>query len=276
MKQDVGAMDGTAKIEVGVPSESFTFEARDPASSGQDIVWSGGESPTTGRGPRFVTAFESSGEHVVTARSGDRVLELRVTVCPIDEWLERASSFFGPSVDLSKVSVKMSWLVLGRPGIAWTCNDVIRFKRTRRSDNPLREATLIHELGHVWEHQGGQAQLLKGFVEQLGRLLGRDPYDFGGPDGVRRASALARLSKEAQAQIIEEHWKSLNGYEADRKGVPFSTPGYSSDLERLVREAGIGRRRGARRTVSGAIDAAVARIVNAAVTLVERLGGRHG
>ena len=198
------------------------------------------------------------------------------SVCPIDEWLEHAASFFGPSVDLSKVRVKMSWLVRGGPGAAWTCNDVIRFKRPHRSESLPREATLMHELGHVWEHQSGQAQLLRGFIEQLGRLVGRDPYDFGGPDGVRRASTLAGFSKEAQARIIEEHWKSVNGFEADRTGVPFSTPGYSSDLERLVQGAGIGRRSGARRTVWGSIDATVAWIVNPAASLVERLGGPHG
>jgi len=198
-----------------------------------------------------------------------------VSVCPIDEWLERASSFFGPSVNLSKVTLKMSWLALGRPGTAWTCNDVIRFKRPRRSDGLPRKATLIHELGHVWEHQSGQAQLLRGLVEQLGRLLGHDPYDFGGPEGVRRATTLTLFTKEGQAQIIEEHWKSLNGYDTDHKGVPLMTAGYSRDLERLVQGAGIGRRSGSRRTVWSTIDAVIARIVNAAVTLVERPDGRR-
>jgi hypothetical protein len=275
MNRDADELRGAARREVGLPGESFLFEVADPGSSHQDFVWSGGESPPTGQGPRFATVFNSGGDHVVTARSGARILEFRVSVCPIDEWLERASSFFGPSVDLSKVTVKMSWLALGRPGTAWTCNDVIRFKRPRRSDGLPREATLIHELGHVWEHQSGQAQLLRGLVEQLGRLLGRDPYDFGGPEGVRRATALTRFTKEGQAQIIEEHWKSLNGYNTDHKRIPLTTPGYSSDLERLVQGAGIGRRSGSRRSVWSTIDAVIARIVNAAVTLVERPDGRR-
>jgi len=275
MNQKVDELQGAARMEVGLPGEAFLFEVADSGSSHQDIVWSGGESPPTGHGPRFTTIFGSSGEHAVTARSGERVLELRVSVCPMDEWLEEASSFFGPSVDLSKVTIKMSWLVLGPPGTAWTCNDVIRFKRPRRSEGLPRETTLIHEIGHVWEHQSGQAQLLRGFVEQLGKLFGRDPYDFGGPEGVRRATALTRFTKEGQARIIEEHWKSFNGYDTDARGIAFTTPGYSSDLERLVHGAGIGRRSGSRRTLWSTIDAVIARIVNAAVTLVERPDGRQ-
>jgi hypothetical protein len=87
---------------------------------------------------------------------------------------------------------------------------------------------------------------------------------------VRRATALTRFTKEGQAQIIEEHWKSLNGYNTDHKRIPLTTPGYSSDLERLVQGAGIGRRSGSRRSVWSTIDAVIARIVNAVVTLVER------
>lgn len=67
MKEDVGAMEGTARIEVGLPGEPVLFEARDPASPEGDIVWSGGEGPPTGEGPRFVTVLRSSGEHEVAS-----------------------------------------------------------------------------------------------------------------------------------------------------------------------------------------------------------------
>ncbi len=182
---------------------------------------------------------------------------------PPDEWLERAATFYGPSIDLSRVRFEGTWLVLGRPGTAWTCNDVVRFKRARGEVRPMGEATLVHELAHVWQHQSGQAQLLRGLVEQVGRLLGKDPYDFGGPDGVRDAAALTSFTKEGQAQIVTELWKFRNGYSADRKHVPFATPGYVEDLTRLVLGVGIGTRATARRTVVGTVDAAVARVVNA-------------
>lgn len=192
-------------------------------------------------------------------------------VVPSDEWLERAAAFFGPSVDLSRVTVKTSQLVWGGPGTAWTCNDVIRFKRTTAEERPPSEATLIHELAHVWQHQSGQAQLLRGIWEQLGRrLLGRDPYDYGGPDGVASADALTRFAKEAQARIVEEHWRCHNGFPTDRAGVPFSDPGYASDLERLVRGAGIGGSSVPKGTAWSRMDGAVARIVNAAAAFLER------
>ena len=180
-----------------------------------------------------------------------------------NEWLERAATFYGPSIDLSRVRFRSSWLVLGRPGTAWTCNDVVRFKRPRGEGQPPSEATLIHELAHVWQHQSGQAQLLRGMVEQVGRLLGNDPYDFGGPDGVRTATTLTSFTKEGQAQIVTELWKFQNGYPPDRKHVPFSTPGYVDDLTRLVLGAGIGTTATARRSFVGTVDAAVARVVNA-------------
>lgn len=182
---------------------------------------------------------------------------------PPDDWLERAAMFYGPSIDLSRVRFRMSRWVLGPPGTAWTCNDVVRFKRPRGADQPPSEATFIHELAHVWQHQSGQAQLLRGMLEQVGRVLGNDPYDFGGPDGVRKATTLTSFTKEGQAQVVTELWKSQNGYPADRKQVRFSRPGYVADLKRLVGEAGIGTRVTTRRTFVGTVDAAVARVVNA-------------
>jgi hypothetical protein len=252
--------------EAAFPGEPLHFEVSpDPGCPESDITWSGGGSPASGSGRRFATAFLKGGDYTVTARCGEATTEFRVAICPIDEWMERARSFFGPSIDFPKVKTRTSRLVLGPSGTAWTCNNVIRFKRPRRRDEFPRESTLIHELGHVWEHQSGQAQLLRGLVEQIGRLLGRDPYDFGGPAGVRGAGTLSAFNKESQAQIIVEYWKSKNDYDNDRKGVPFSTPGYVGDLQRLVESAGIGTKAAARRTVAGTIDAAVARFVNAVV-----------
>jgi hypothetical protein len=167
----------------------------------------------------------------------------------------------------------MSRLVLGPPGTAWTCNETVRFKRPKPGDGPPSEAVLVHELGHVWEHRSGQAQLLRGIVEQIGRRLGRDPYDFGGPEGLRRATTLTAFAKESQARIIEELWRARHGFVSDRKGVSFATEGYVDDLERLVRGAGIGLESTARRTVWSTIDGAVARVVNAVTGTIERITG---
>jgi hypothetical protein len=262
-------VDGNASREAAFPGDPVEFEVTpDPGCSDEDVRWSGGGKPVAGVGRRFVTAFDTGGTFEVTARCGEATVGFPVTVCDVDAWLSRAASFFGPSVDLSKVRVTSSRLVFGSAGTAWTCNDVIRFKRpVRRADLPS-EATLIHELGHVWEHQAGQAQLLRGAVEQIGARLGRDPYDFGGPAGVRSAASLADFGMEGQAQIVTELWKANHGYGTDRLGVPLASPGYVDDLRRLVEGAGIGTQAQARRTVAGAVDSALAWLVNHVVDLV--------
>lgn len=263
-------MDGKAKREAGFPGDRFAFQVTtDPNSSGGEIEWSGGGNPAGGTGRRFVTVFDTGGSHTVTARRGSASRQFQITVCPVDEWLSAAKVFYGPSLNFAKVRVRGSWAVFGPAGTGWTCNTVIRFKRARRTEDLPDEPTLIHELGHVWEHQTGQAQVLKGLVEQTGKLLGRDPYDFGGSEGVKRAGRLTEFSKESQAQIVMEYWMSQHGYGSDSNGVSFSTPGYVEDLRRLVLGAGIGSASRGRRTFAGLIDSAVAHLVNGVLRVVE-------
>jgi hypothetical protein len=263
-------MEGRARRDVGFPGDSFAFEVfADPAWSQDEIDWSGGGEPERGAGSRFVTVFPHGGSYTVTARHGEASCQFQVTVCPVDEWMAGAKAFFGPSLDLGKVRVRESRVVLGPAGTGWTCNDVIRFKRARRAEDLPAESTFIHELGHVWEHQTGQAQLLKGLVEQIGRLRGHDPYDFGGAEGVRRATTLTTFTKESQAQILTEYWKSQHDYATDSRGVSFDTPGYVEDLRRLALDAGIGGVARHRRSLAGRIDSGVARLVNAVLRLVE-------
>jgi hypothetical protein len=263
-------VEGRARREAGFPGDSFAFEASpDPECTEADIQWSGGGEPAAGTGRRFVTVLPSGGVYSITARCGDATRQFQVTVCPVDAWLSDAGGYYGPSIDFTKVRVRGSWVVFGPTGSGWTCNTVVRFKRPRGVADLPDEPTLIHELGHVWEHQTGQAQVLKGLVEQTGRLLGRDPYDFGGAEGVKRAKRLTDLSKESQAQILMECWKSQNGYDSDSNGVPFSTPGYVEDLRRLVDGAGIGTNSKRRRTFAGLIDSGLARLVNAALWPLE-------
>ena len=255
-------MIGKAKRAAGLPGERFTFEVTVPDRAPHEVTWSGGGDPATGEGWTFSTVFPSGGTYTVTAQCGADRERFEVTLIPIDEWLARARDFYGPSVDFSRVRVGASRLVLGPAGTAWTCNNVIRFKRSRTREDLPSESTLIHELGHVWEHQTGQTQLLRGVIEQIGRRFGRDPYDYGGPDGLRDASSLTSFTKESQAQILTELWRSQHGSTADRKGVSFSTPGYVDDLERLVAAARIGTEQVVRRGPYAFLDAAIATVVN--------------
>ena len=205
----------------------------------------------------------------MAATLGTDAREFTVAVCPVDAWFKDAGAFYGPSVDFSRVRLKDSLVVFGGPGMGWACGDVVRFKRPHRREDFPEPSFLIHELGHVWEHQDGQAQVLRGLLEQIGRLFGRDPYDYGGPAGLRRATSLTTLSKESQAMVLQELWRSERGDASDTRGVPFSTPGYVDELRRLIEGAGIGLRPPRGPWVAGRIDSIVAALVNAVVGLVD-------
>jgi hypothetical protein len=260
-------MEIKAKRTAFLPGERIELEAVSGAPD--EARWSGGGAPASGEGSRFRTTFDKGGTHSIRVEHREDTARIEIEVCSLDEWLVRAENFFGPSLEIGRVTVKASRWVLGSPGTAWTCNMVVRFKRPIRAEDLPSESTLIHELGHVWEHRAGQAQLLSGLREQVGRRFGRDPYDFGGPAGVRDAKTLEGFSKEGQAQILTELWKADHGYQTDRKDVPFSTAGYVDDLRRLVQGAGIGTSDQTRRTLSGMIDSGVARLVNLVLATVE-------
>ena len=260
-------MEIKAKRTAIFPRERIELEAVSDARA--EVRWSGGGTPTSGQGPRFRTRFPQGGTHTIYARSGEEIAQIEISVCPVDEWLARAKDFFGPSLDISRVNVTTSRWVLGARGSAWTCNTVVRFRRPIRAEDLPSEATLIHELAHVWEHRAGQAQVLSGLLEQVRSRFGRDPYDFGGPAGLRDANVLTGFSKEGQAQILTELWKAQHGYRTDHKMVPFSTPGYVEDLRRLVQGAGIGTSDPFRHTFAGALDAGIARLVNVVLALFE-------
>ena len=239
------------------------------ASGAPEVRWSGGGTPASGMGPRFRTRFSEGGTHTIQARSGEELAHIEISVCPMDDWLAGAKDFFGPSLDLGRVKVMASPWVAGRRGSAWTCNTVVRFRRPIRAEDLPSEATLIHELAHVWEHRAGQAQVLTGLLEQMRWRFGRDPYDFGGPAGLRDAKVLTQFSKEGQAQIVTELWKAQCGYRTDRKNVPFSTPGYVDDLRRLVQGAGIGISDPIRSTFAGVLDSGTATLVNFILAMFE-------
>jgi hypothetical protein len=196
--------------------------------------------------------------------SEGRKVRLVGRISGLEHHLEAADRFYGQAVDLSKVRVRGSWAVFGG-STAWTCNNVVRFKNAKRAED-VDLSTFIHELGHVWEHQTGQAQVMKGLVEQLGRLRGRDPYDYGGPSGVHHARRLQDLTKESQAQILQEYWRSLEGEGADFRGNLFTSE-YVDDLQRLVDGAGIGTVRSRGRGLAGRIDTAAGSVVNAVLGL---------
>jgi hypothetical protein len=246
---------------------TFAAEVR-PGCAADQIQWDGGGVPASGQGPSFRTRWVSGGTHTVTATCDTSRVTLAIQVCPLDQLLGRAARFYGESIDMSRVTVKSSSAVAnGRP---WTNGNTIRFPRPTVIESCPDLETMIHELAHVWEHQNGETQILSGAVEQLGRLLAPryNPYDFGGPAGVRDASALRGFNKESQAQIIQNYWRTRMGFTVDTGGIPF-TAAYVADLRRLVRGAGIGTTApaGATSTAGGMVDSILGAIVNGILRL---------
>ncbi len=186
-----------------------------------------------------------------------------------DEQLNLARECFGPSIDFSRVKIKESPFVSGtRP---WTCGNVIRVKKPEPGSTSVVDSSdLIHEFGHVWQHQNGQLVFLSALAEQVRASIfrGFNPYNYGGPDGVKPPSTLFGFFTESQAQIIAEYWKSQHGIPHDRLQNLFSQD-YVQNLFRLIQEARIGSAAPAKATVAGLIDSAVARIVNWVLGLFE-------
>jgi hypothetical protein len=182
----------------------------------------------------------------------------------LEDMLAAAARFYGPSIDFAQVTVRVSRVALG--GRPWTAGNTIRL-----ADSATSQATVIHELAHVWQYQSGNLQLLRGLIEQIGYQLGRNPYDYGGAAGVRAAvsagTPLTSFRNECQAQIVEDYWSAVHVPGATGYLGEAYAPAYVEDLRTIVEEAGIGTRApgGASR-----VETAVGWIVNAVAGQLER------
>lgn len=186
-----------------------------------------------------------------------------------EEQKNQLREFYGPSVDFSRVKFKESRFISG--GRPWACGNVVRVKRAGPDDaHPVELADLIHECGHVWQHQHGQLTFLSAVGEQIraGIVHKFDPYNYGGALGVDTFRKLSAFLTESQAQIITEYWKSQHGFAQDRLQVPFS-PDYVQNLSKLVQEARIGLEGPGKATLASRIDSFVALLINAVLGLFD-------
>lgn len=188
----------------------------------------------------------------------------------IDNQLAEGKKLYGVSLDYSKVTIKTSRFVHNAP--AWSCGNVIRFQQPAPGDDsPIDTATLIHELGHVWQHQSGHVVFLKALWEQLRKIVSPqfDPYNYGGPEKVLAPKRLSDYYTESQAQIICEYWRGANGHGTDRLNNIF-TPEYIQNLERLVRDAGIGATPPSKGSLGYMIDSVVVGMLNGILSIFEK------
>ncbi|MBU6185602.1 MAG: hypothetical protein KGQ16_04060 [Cyanobacteria bacterium REEB444] len=183
--------------------------------------------------------------------------------------------FYGSSVNFLPVIIKPSRLFLYRgKGMAWVCHNVVRYPWNGDWDYAPLNHTLIHELGHVWQHQSGQLQLIRGLIEQLMRVLSLgyyDPYDYGGSENLKSIQQLTELTTESQAQVLEEYWKATHGWSCDRLGRPF-TYDYVLEMERLV--GGIrkpGFPRPSHHSILWRLDCWLAHVLNRSTDCIDRM-----
>jgi hypothetical protein len=115
---------------------------------------------------------------------------------------------YGDSIDYSKVRIKEgSSGLFSLTGRAFTHGDTIYVP----NDNlPLTTDLLVHEMGHVWQHQNGGTDYMS---EALAAQHFGDGYDF--EKGINDGKLWRELNPEQQAELLQT---------AHRSGF-FNTPG---------------------------------------------------
>ena len=115
-----------------------------------------------------------------------------------------ARSVFGNELDTSKIKLTDDSLF---PPNAVAFPNNIRFPRGELSGSAdLRyRGWLVHELTHIWQYQRGHS------VPQLALDATVGDYDFGGEDGLRKATAEGKrfgdFNFEEQGDILREYYR---------------------------------------------------------------------
>jgi len=116
----------------------------------------------------------------------------------------KASSIFGSSINFELVRVDQH-AALG-PGMSKNPRPYTSF-HTINGWGGIDDATLIHELTHVWQYQeSGAIYMPQALHAQI--KLGLNAYSYGGAAGLRTARSagqrLTSFNREQQAQIVED------------------------------------------------------------------------
>jgi Domain of unknown function (DUF4157) len=115
---------------------------------------------------------------------------------------------YGDSIDYSKVRIKEgSSGLFSLTGRAFTHGDTIYIPK---DSQPLTTDLLVHEMGHVWQHQNGGTDYMSEalWAQQFG-----DGYDF--EKGISQGKSWSELNPEQQSELLQTAYRS--GF--------FNTPG---------------------------------------------------
>jgi hypothetical protein len=118
-----------------------------------------------------------------------------------DDEIAELRKVYGDSIDYSKVRIKEGdaglFSVSGR---AFTHGNTIYIPK---DDLPLSKDLLVHEMGHVWQHQNGGTDYMSEAL--VGQYLG-DKYDF--EKGIKEGKSWSELNPEQQAELLQQAYKS--------------------------------------------------------------------
>jgi hypothetical protein len=118
-----------------------------------------------------------------------------------DDEITELRKVYGDSIDYSKVRIKEGnaglFSVSGR---AFTHGDTIYIPK---KDLPLTKDLLVHEMGHVWQHQNGGTDYMSEAL--AGQYVG-DGYNF--EKGIDEGKSWSELNPEQQAELLQQAYKS--------------------------------------------------------------------
>lgn len=128
----------------------------------------------------------------------------------------RARLIFGGGIDYNLVRVDDRALL----GPAFTRREYVSF-HIINGWGGIRDATLIHEMTHVWQYSNMGAIYMP---KAIGAQASTEGYDYGGVPGLRRRQAagqgLTSFNLEQQASIIEDYYTAKYENRIGRDPVP--------------------------------------------------------
>lgn len=139
---------------------------------------------------------------------------------------------YGDSIDYTKVEVKEGNCgLLTMSGRAFVLGSTIYLPPNSKGD----KETLVHEAGHIWQHQHGGTDYLS---EALwGQFVG-DGYDFA--KGIQQGKSFSELNPEQQAQLISTAYGS-GFFDAPGKRFVYQGTDYTDYLNNALSQVRAGK-----------------------------------
>jgi hypothetical protein len=144
---------------------------------------------------------------------------------------------YGDSIDYSRVRLKTGEVGLfGLSGRAFVHGDTVYVPtESLNPDGSIPPETLVHELGHVWQHQHGGTDYMS---EALwGQHFG-DGYDW--KKGLDEGKAFGQLNPEQQAEFISTAF-AAGYFDHPEAGFHYNGVDYTAALQAALQDIKAGR-----------------------------------